>query len=285
MIGPKSLIAAGAVGLALLLGYNSYSDWNTRNATDARLMELENQIQSLRDSDASRIAELSTQMDAVQSRVGVTSEDLANAQKAAAAARKEQAQRETALKAALDEHAKNIDAVRQQTTTGIQEVREQATTQLGAVNNQVAGVRTDLDTTKSDLAASKRDMSKEIGDVRDSLGRQIAHNADELAVLKRKGERDYYEFDLTKSKDMQRVAGIRLQLMKTDPKARRYDMTLQVDDNKLQKKGQLINEPIQLNVGKDRTRYELIVNFIDKDHIRGYISTPKDSANPALALQ
>ena len=62
-------------------------------------------------------------------------------------------------------------------------------------------------------------------------------------------------------------------------------MTLQVDDNKLQKKGQLINEPIQLNVGKDRTRYELIVNFIDKDHIRGYISTPKDSANPALALQ
>jgi chromosome segregation ATPase len=271
--------------LALLLGYNSYSDWNTRNATDARLMELENQIQSLRDSDASRIAELSTQMDAVQSRVGVTSEDIANAQKAAAAARKEQAQREAALKAALDEHAKNIDAVREQTNTGIQEVREQATTQLGAVNTQVAGVKTDLDTTKNDLAASKRDMSKEIGDVRDSLGRQIAHNADELAVLKRKGERDYYEFDLTKSKDMQRVAGIRLQLMKTDPKARRYDMTLQVDDNKVQKKGQLINEPIQLNVGKDRARYELIVNFIDKDHIRGYVSTPKDSANPALALQ
>ena len=248
-------------------------------------MELEGQIQSLRDTDSSRISELSTQIDAVQQRVGVTSEDVANYQKSAAAARKEQARAEAALKQAIDEHAKNIDDVRQQSTAGLQELRQEATSKVTEVNTQVAGVKTDLDATKTDLVNKSQAMSKEIGDVRDSLGRQIARNADELAVLKRRGERDYYEFDIHKTKDMARVAGIRLQLTKTDPKARRYDVTLQVDDNKLQKKGQLINEPIQLNVGKDRARYELIVNFIDKDHIRGYISTPKDSASPSVALQ
>jgi hypothetical protein len=29
-------------------------------------------------------------------------------------------------------------------------------------------------------------------------------------------------------------------------------------------------------VGRDRLRYELVVNKVDKDRIRGYISTPKD---------
>ena len=142
-------------------------------------------------------------------------------------------------------------------------------------------MKTDLETTKSDLAANRREM----GDIRDSLGRQIARNADELAVLKRRGERDYFEFDIRKSKEMERVAGIRLQLNKADVKAKKYDITLQVDDSKLQKKGQLLNEPIQINVGKDRIRYELIVNVIDKDRIRGYISTPKDSGSSTAALQ
>jgi chromosome segregation ATPase len=284
MIGPKGLIAAAAVVVALL-GFNTYSDWSSRNTTDARLVELESQIQKIRDTDTSRISELSTQIDAVQNRVGVTSEDITNYQKSIAAARKEQEKKEAALRQALDEHSKNLDAIREQSTKSIEDARQEASSQITQVNTQVAGVKTDLDTTRTDLANSRRDMSKEINDVRDSLGRQIAHNADELSVLRRRGERDYYEFDLKKDKDMMRVAGIRLQLTKTDPKARRYDVTLQVDDNKLQKKGQLINEPIQLNVGKDRARYELIVNFIDKDHVRGYISTPKDSASPAVALQ
>jgi chromosome segregation ATPase len=248
-------------------------------------MELESQLQTLRDTDAARISEMSTQLDAVQSRVGVTAEDVANYQKTVAAARKEQAKAESALKQALEEQSKSLASVRDQSTAGLQEVRQAASEQFGKVDSQVAGVRTDLDTTRTDLAKNKADMSKELSDVRDSLGRQIAHNADELAVLKRRGERDYYEFDIRKSKDMARVAGIRMQLTKADVKARRYDVTLQVDDNKLQKKGQLINEPIHLNVGKDRVRYEVIVNFIDKDHVRGYVSTPKDSASPAVALQ
>lgn len=284
MSAPK-IIGAGVVALAMWLGYQSYSDWNSHNAMDSRVAQLESQIQSMRDADAAKMAEMSTTLDAVSNRVGVTATDIANAQKAAAAARKEQAKTEAALRQTMDEHAKSVAALREQSEQELKAVRDEtskAANQIGEVDGRVSGVRTDLDATKTDLAASK----KEIGDVRDSLGRQIARNADELSILKRRGERDYYEFDIAKSKEMQRVAGIRLQLVKTDPKAKRYDVTLQVDDAKLQKKGQLLNEPIHLNVGKDRVRYELVVNSIDKDRIRGYISTPKDSVGGnSVALQ
>jgi hypothetical protein len=235
----------------------------------------------MREADAAKIAEISTLLDAVQNRVGVTASDLANAQKAAATARKDQARSESALRQALDEQAKHVNTIREQSDVQFQAVRQETSAQFGEVNGQVSGVRSDLETTKSDLAANRR----EVGDMRDSLGRQIARNADELAALKRRGERDYYEFDIRKTNEMQRVANIRLQLNKADVKAKRYDITLQVDDSKLQKKGQLMNEPIQINVGKERVRYELIVNSIDKDRIRGYVSTPKDSVSTSASLQ
>lgn len=48
----------------------------------------------------------------------------------------------------------------------------------------------------------------------------------------------------------------------------------------------LVNEPVQFLVGKDRVRYEFVVNAVDKDRIRGYVSTPKDGVAPnSLALR
>ena len=106
-----------------------------------------------------------------------------------------------------------------------------------------------------------------------------------MAALRRLGERDYFEFDIRNTKDSQRLAAIRLQLNKADVKGRKYDVTLLVDDNKVQKKGQFINEPVQFLVGKDRVRYELVVNAIEKNRIRGYISTPKSSVASAASLK
>ena len=90
MIAPK-IIGAGVVGLAVWLGAQTYTGWSSHKAMHTRVAQLETQIQSVRDADASRMADLSTQLDAIQNRVGVTAADIANAQKAAAAARKEQA--------------------------------------------------------------------------------------------------------------------------------------------------------------------------------------------------
>lgn len=279
MVAPKLLIAAGVAGVMALFGAQAYWDWSARNEMNGRLQELESQIQSVRNAGEGKIAELATQVEGVQERVGITATD---AQKAAALVRQEQLREASALRKTLDEHSKNMDSLREQSDAKLQAVQQETSTHFNEVTGQVSTVKTDLEATKTDLAQNRR----EIGDVRDSLGRQIARNADELAVLKRRGERDYYEFDIQKAKTMERVAGIRLQLTRADVKTRKYDVTLQVDDKSLQKKGQLMNEPIQLLVGKDRIRYELVVNAIEKDRIRGYISTPKDTpVGGTLALQ
>jgi hypothetical protein len=286
---PTNKIAAGIAGIAVLLGSQLYGDWSSRTTADTRAKELETQIQTVRASDAARIAELAMELELVQSRIGATAADTQTAQKLAASARQEQARAVAALKQTLAENEKEysrvVDSLREESGVKLEAIRQEATTQIGAVTGEVGHVKTDLDATKNDLAASRREMSREITDVRDSLGRQIAHNSDEVALLKRRGERDYFEFDIRK-KDVRRIAGIRLELNKADTKANKYDVTLQIDDSKVQKKGQLKNEPVQFLVGKDRVRYELVVNAVDKDRIRGYVSTPKDAVVPSsLALQ
>jgi hypothetical protein len=144
----------------------------------------------------------------------------------------------------------------------------------------VKTVATNLETTRADLAASRRDLV----DVKTALSDQIARNAGELAALRQKGERDFFDIDLKKAKknQMQRVGDIRLELRSTDTKRQKYGIIIQVDDKMLEKKDKLINEPVQFLVGSDQLRYEIVVNKVEKDRIVGYLSTPK---NKVLAAE
>jgi hypothetical protein len=179
------------------------------------------------------------------------------------------------LKEEIASNSQAVTDLRDETATNVTKLTEgqnEATTKIGAVSGDVQTVKVDLDSTKSDLASSRKEMI----DIRDSLGREIAKNSGEVAELRRRGERDYFEFDVRKAKDASRVGDIQLQLKKADAKAKRYDLVMLVNDAHLEKKNQPVNEPIQFLVGKDRIRYELVVFSVDKDRIRGYISTPKD---------
>jgi hypothetical protein len=53
-------------------------------------------------------------------------------------------------------------------------------------------------------------------------------------------------------------------------------MKIIVDDNQLEKKDRTINEPVQFLVGRNRVRYELVINWVKKDSVGGYLSIPKD---------
>ena len=132
---------------------------------------------------------------------------------------------------------------------------------------EVQVVRTDLDATKSDLAKS-----------RSEIGTLIAHNSTELAELRRRGERNYVEFDINRAKNTQRVGDVLVQLKKTDVKKQKYDVVINADDLSILKKDRTANEPVTFLVGSDHLRYEFVVNSVDKDRIRGYLSTPKDKA-------
>jgi hypothetical protein len=279
----KGTLIGGAAAILALFGlqfYGMHSANSAKTSLESRIDEMQAKIQTLQNDESARIADLTTSVNTANERIGTTSQDIMlQTQKTANALKKEQSKSVEDLNSQIAEHAKAVDALREESVAKIEAVKQDTSSQIGAVNGnvkavngQVEGVKTDLASTKNDLAASR----KEIGDVRDSLGRQIAHNEDELSVLKRRGERNYYEFNIAKSNQMQRVGDIQLQLTKADPKAQRYDVALLVSDNKLAKKGQIINEPVPLLVGQSHLRYELVVNSVEKDRIRGYVSTPKD---------
>ena len=270
----------GGIALSLVLilglGYNSYS---TRTALEEKISNLEQQLtdQSGQIKTAKKSAsDMAADIDAMGKKIGITAQELDSSRKFAAKLKAEQEKADEQLATQLATKASTTDvaAVRQEATTKAAEVQQNADAKIGSVSGEVKVVAAGLDVTRKDLADSRRDIT----DVRTSLSAQIARNAGELAELRKKGERDFFEFDIAKPKknEMSRVADIQLQLRKTDPKKAKYDMLIQVDDSRLEKKDRTANEPVQFLVGRDKLRYEIVVNFIDKDRIRGYLSTPKD---------
>jgi hypothetical protein len=218
------------------------------------------------------VQELAADLNYIAEKMDITTRDLTQARKLAETLKQENAQASQRFRSQLASNSREVDKLRQESTSRLEEVRQDTTSRIGVVTGEVQTVKGDLDTTKTDLAASR----KEIGAVRDTLSQQIAHNSSELAELRKRGERNYIEFDVRKSKTADRIGDIQVQLKKADTKRQKYDLLLLVDDSKIEKKERTANEPVTFFVGRDRLRYELIVNYVDKDRIRGYISTPKD---------
>jgi hypothetical protein len=65
-------------------------------------------------------------------------------------------------------------------------------------------------------------------------------------------------------------------LKKTDAKRNKYTVEVYADDKRTEKKDRNINEPVQFYVAKARQPYELVVNEVGKDVVKGYLATPKD---------
>jgi multidrug efflux pump subunit AcrA (membrane-fusion protein) len=161
-----------------------------------------------------------------------------------------------------------------------------ATQQIGAVSSQVSSVQTDVGGVKTDVAATKSDLQQtkaQMLSMKGDLGVQsglIATNHDELEILKHKGDRNYFEFTLNKQKSPQPVSTVSLLLKKADPKKNRYTLVVIADDKQIEKKDKGTNEPVQFYTGKDNMLFELVVNNVDKNTVKGYISTPKNAPQP-----
>ncbi len=151
--------------------------------------------------------------------------------------------------------------------------------QVAGVKTEVGGVKTDLTSTKADLEATKAKLERTIGDLGQQSG-LIAHTRDELEYLKHRGDRNYFEFTLTKKK-RQPVSTVSLELKKTDPKKSKFTLNVLADDKTIEKKDRTVAEPLQFYTGKDRQLYELVVFTVQKDKVTGYLSTPKAAAAPA----
>ncbi|HWR50915.1 MAG TPA: hypothetical protein VN428_07390 [Bryobacteraceae bacterium] len=166
-------------------------------------------------------------------------------------------------------------------TSQITEVKETAT----AATAGVSEVKGDVGTIRTDFAATKAELDKTIGELKQISGDMgvmsglIATNGKELSALKQLGDRNYFDFNLKKTKAPQRIGDIAVVLKKADQKRNRYTVELIADDKKVEKKDKSINEPVQFYVSKARQPYELVVNEVHKDQIVGYLATPKLQAS------
>ncbi|HEY1211091.1 MAG TPA: hypothetical protein VGE85_17125 [Terracidiphilus sp.] len=171
---------------------------------------------------------------------------------------------------------KAVESAQQQTAQAVSGL----STDVSGVKTDVGGVKTDLTKTQSDLATAISQLQSMKGDL-DGHSTLIARNHDELEVLKHKGDRNYYEFTLTKGQTKP-VGTVSLQLTKADPKKYTYSLTVVSDDKPVPKNNKGINEPLQFYSGKDPQLFEVVVNTVSsKNQVSGYLSTPKSAPAPA----
>jgi len=250
-------------GLAVL-GVAGYTT-QTRLSQDLAKQQDQNRILTAQlDQANSRIADLKSQMEIASQKVGLTQAELASAKSRAEAIRKEQ------------------QASDQRLTSQIGQVQKESEEKIGAVATEVGGAKKDIEATKNDLEATKGKLERSMGDMNVMSG-LIARNRDDLEELKRRGDRNYYEFTLQKSKSTQRVGPVQVSLNKTDPKKSKYTITVIADDKTIEKKDKTSGEPVQFYVkGSSRMApYEIVVFDVGKNQISGYLATPKDSGSSA----
>ncbi len=156
------------------------------------------------------------------------------------------------------------------------------------VSVQVAGVQTELNGAKKDIAATRTDLDstkvrldRAIGDLT-GQGSLIARTREELEELRHRGDRNYYEFTLYKGDHPTQLSTVSLQLKKADAKKGKFTLTVLADDRVVEKKDRGVAEPLQFYTGRDRQLYEVVIFTVDKNKVTGYLSTPKTPGLTAM---
>lgn len=132
-----------------------------------------------------------------------------------------------------------------------------------------------LSTTRQEVDKTRDELEGKLSSTHDELSGSIARNHDELAELEKRGERNYYEFQIDKSKQFSKVGPLSVSLRKVNQKHKYYDLALMVDDQQLEKKHLSLYEPMMLRTSDRPQPIELVVNEIHDNLIKGYISEPK----------
>ncbi len=189
----------------------------------------------------------------------------------------------------LDARAQQLIQREQADNQRLESAQKQTAQQVSAVSSEVSNVKTDVGGVKTDVAKTQTDLANTnslLQSMKGDMGQQsglIARNAQELEVLKHKGDRNYYEFTLTRNQ-RKPVGTVSLELKKTDTKRNRFTLDVYADDKRYEKKDRNVNEPLQFYSGKDPGLYEIVVNSINsKNQVAGYLSTPKNAPAPVSA--
>jgi CheY-like chemotaxis protein len=141
-----------------------------------------------------------------------------------------------------------------------------------------------LQATQAEVTQTRSDLEGNLNSTRDELNSSIARTHEELVVLEKRGERNYYEFDAAKSKQFQRTGPLSISVRKTDVKHGYVDLMLLVNDREISKKNVNLYEPVWIYETRDAQPVQVVVNRIDKNWAHGYISAPKYSPTDLNAI-
>jgi hypothetical protein len=136
--------------------------------------------------------------------------------------------------------------------------------QLDAQNKSIEDTRNQLAQTQGDLSNTRTELTG-----------SIARTHDDLVLLEKKGERNYYEFDVDKSKLFQHDGPVGVRLRKANSKHEYADLELIVDDRTVSQKHVSLYQPVMFYTPDAPQPLELVINNITKDHIHGYVSAAK----------
>jgi phage shock protein A len=276
--GLKTALVAGA--LIALVAANIYLYVqldHVRTDLAATRGTLTTELASLRDASSVNAASATRHLETLQNELATAREQartLSSQAKTEATARAEQLAKQLAAEQAR---------ASQQFSTEISGVKQAADATAQNLDSKITGVSTDVGGVKTQLTSTQSELEKTIATLKSVQGDLgvtsglVATNGTELQALKLKGERNYIDVKLGKSKQPVRFADITLMLKKADPKHNRFTVDVMADDKLTEKKDKTINEPVQFFVSKGgHTPYELVINQVTKDQIVGYLATPKD---------
>jgi hypothetical protein len=276
--GHKTAIVVLAVGLAVALagdGYllvraNRLNDdiAQTQNGTQTQISKLNDATTTLLDQEKQRLQDMEQQMK--QEVKGVSDSASVAIRRARAEAHKQG-----------EDLSGKLTEQQQQVATQLSQIQDTTNSKFSAVSTDVDGVKANVETVKTNVAAAQSDIEKTSNDLKRAMGDMgvmsglIATNAKDLDTLRALGERNYFEFDISKKDAAKKVGDLMLTLKKADPKRSRFTLDVLADDRHLEKKDKTINEPVQLYVSGNMQPDEIVINQVTKDHITGYLSTPK----------
>jgi len=250
VIGWKAMAALGAAAMLGLGGLGIYAQHEHQAVAQATTQN--EQMAATLSSTRSEIDQLNTKINTLNSLVAANSEQQApparvvsSAPKAAVHRKPAEDSRYKKLQSQVDAQGKAIDETR----------------------SALAGTQNDLSSTRTELTGS------------------IARTHDEVVLLQKKGERNYYEFDINKSKQFSFEGPIGVRLKKANVKNDYADLALMLDDRSLSQKHVNIYQPVMFYTPDTPQPIELVINSITKDHIHGYVSSPKYRQSELAAMQ
>jgi F0F1-type ATP synthase membrane subunit b/b' len=279
---PKShtaIIAGLAAGLVIALACDGYLVMRSNDLQqDVAKAEAnaQTQISKLSEATTARIDEQQKQWDDVVSQKVKGVND-----SAAAAIRRARVEADKKSEELSRQIADTHTAVSNELNTELSALKDTTTSKFTEVSTDVDHVKANVETVKSSVAATQTqldgtsaDLKRVVGDMGVMSG-LIATNSKDLDALRALGDRNYFEFDLSKGQTSKKVGDVTLTLRKADIKRNRYTVDILADDKHVEKKDKTINEPVQLYVGGNGQPYEVVVNQVKKDEILGYLATPK----------